>query len=304
MDHRLKGLALACLALCVVFPAHARITPYRQYLMQVGRHAPTTSYVGPVDAATEVATNCYALRAASAAAAIATKKAIRVRRASDNATLDIGVLKTGALDISSLTTFLTATTGFVNIWYDQCPGADNVVQNTAGNQPPLTLSALGSFPAVCPNANTITMIGVSNVTPATGKVSVSVVANRASGTGSGIWIRQAGASGSGLTPASSANNVIGRGAASGTITTTASDAAWHAISAVVNGASPASNVDVDGTTTTGTMNGNTTAGTPRAMTGGTTTTLCAMELLVFDNVAFSGAEQTAINSNQHTYWGF
>lgn len=67
--------------------------------------APT--YQGPGDIVSG-ATAWYGLRAYSAAvAATGTQKAVNVRRASDNATQDILILTSGALDIASANTFAT-----------------------------------------------------------------------------------------------------------------------------------------------------------------------------------------------------
>lgn len=79
-------------------------------LSLMGCTAPPTggsSYVGPGDIVAS-ATAWYGLRAYSAAvAATGTQKAVNVRRASDNATQDILILTSGALNIASANTFAT-----------------------------------------------------------------------------------------------------------------------------------------------------------------------------------------------------
>ena len=67
-------------------------------------------------------------------------KAINVRRASDNAVLDVGFLANGDLDVPSLTTFLAATTGFIVTWYDQSGNGLDVTQPTPANQPTVIIS--------------------------------------------------------------------------------------------------------------------------------------------------------------------
>ena len=60
--------------------------------------------------------------------------AIRVRRSSDNTTLDVGFKSDGTLDTTALLTFVGANNGFVSIWYDQSGNGYNLIQNTAANQ--------------------------------------------------------------------------------------------------------------------------------------------------------------------------
>jgi hypothetical protein len=83
----------------------------------------------------------------NAAAAFSVKKertaysgnCIKVRRASDNNTLNIGFVGDD-LDISSLQTFCAGTDGFINTWYDQSGNAKNATQATNANQPKIVTS--------------------------------------------------------------------------------------------------------------------------------------------------------------------
>lgn len=59
--------------------------------------------------------------------------AIEVRRASDNATQDIG-FSGEDLDTSALATFCAGTKGYVRTWYDQSGNGNDVVQTTSGLQ--------------------------------------------------------------------------------------------------------------------------------------------------------------------------
>ena len=59
---------------------------------------------------------------------------LKVRRSSDNTTLDIGFVD-GWLDESSLLTFCGAGSGYVDTWYDQSTNAKNLTQATTGLQP-------------------------------------------------------------------------------------------------------------------------------------------------------------------------
>jgi hypothetical protein len=69
--------------------------------------------------------------------------AIRVRRSSDNAELDIGFNAYGDLNQSALTTFVGAGNGFITTIYDQSGNNRNITQPTALNQPRIISS--GSF---------------------------------------------------------------------------------------------------------------------------------------------------------------
>jgi len=71
-----------------------------------------------------------------------TGSAIEVRRASDNATQDIGFVD-GELDTSTLATFCSGTNGFVTTWYDQSGNGNDATQTTASNQPKIYDSVSG-----------------------------------------------------------------------------------------------------------------------------------------------------------------
>jgi hypothetical protein len=92
--------------------------------------------------------------------------AIRVRRSSDNAELDIGFVA-NVLDTASLLSFCSATNGFVVKWYSQVGGSTyDVLQNTALKQPKIVTSGVlnvlnllasvsfisGSFTGLCTSA--------------------------------------------------------------------------------------------------------------------------------------------------------
>jgi hypothetical protein len=70
--------------------------------------------------------------------------AIRVRRSSDNAELDIGFEDDGDLNRSALTTFVGANNGFVTTWYDQA-GSFNATQAVALAQPAIVTSGVVNY---------------------------------------------------------------------------------------------------------------------------------------------------------------
>ena len=60
--------------------------------------------------------------------------AVKVRRASDNAELNIG-FSGGELDTSAIATHCGSSDGFVSVWYDQSSNSNNATQSTAASQP-------------------------------------------------------------------------------------------------------------------------------------------------------------------------
>ena len=64
---------------------------------------------------------------------------ITVRRASDNATQDIGFVD-DELDVASLETFCSGTDGFVTTWFDQSGNGNDAAQTTASAQPKVVSS--------------------------------------------------------------------------------------------------------------------------------------------------------------------
>lgn len=77
---------------------------------------------------------------------------VRVRRATDNVELDIYGKYDGTLDTQSLTSFCSATNGFVRTWYDQTGLTRHVNQTTAVNQPQIVsngvVSSISNKPAI------------------------------------------------------------------------------------------------------------------------------------------------------------
>jgi hypothetical protein len=89
--------------------------------------------------------------------------AIRVRRSSDSAELDVPFISKD-LDTSSLLSFVGAGDGFVTTWYDQKSG-NNAVNATAGTQPLIVsggvLQTENSKPAVVFGINKILTTGAN-----------------------------------------------------------------------------------------------------------------------------------------------
>jgi len=68
--------------------------------------------------------------------------AMQVRRASDNATADIG-FDNGELNIGQLINHCSGTNCFVSVWYDQSGNGRNATQTTAASQPKIYDSSTG-----------------------------------------------------------------------------------------------------------------------------------------------------------------
>ena len=68
--------------------------------------------------------------------------AIRVRRSSDNTSLDIGFKSDGSLDSTSLLSFVGVSDGFVSVWYDQSGNAYDFLQATSSSQPWIVTSGV------------------------------------------------------------------------------------------------------------------------------------------------------------------
>jgi len=77
---------------------------------------------------------------------------IRVRRSTDDTTLDIGFDTDGDLDTAAMLTFTGAGNGFVTRWYDQSGSGANLEQGTTTAQPSIVtagvVNTLDAMPAV------------------------------------------------------------------------------------------------------------------------------------------------------------
>jgi hypothetical protein len=290
-------LAAALLAVAAA-PTEARMhAPYRGHRIIPANAAP------PLDGLAAPG-GAYSLRKLKSTYA---GPAIRLRRASDNLETDINFLGftgfTGApLDTAAALAHCASTTCFLSAWYDQSGLARHLVQATAAAQPTFVFNCIGAQPCIQTTTGAITAASVASVTPATGVVSFSVVANRPVGTaGFCGWARQ-----NGIGNRITTNNVLNQwglvGGTSGNLLVTAADNAWHSVQAVLNGA--ASNVLVDGVNTTGTATGNTVAGTAQIIGGGGGVTCYHVEAVIWDNYVLTAGEQAALTSNQRGFWGF
>lgn len=260
---------------------------------------PTVTYSGPGDVKAS-ASAWWGLRAYSAAK-IGTS-AVRLVRASDSTQQDFITLNDGSLDVASITTFLTSTTGKVVTLYDQTGGGMDMTQATDANRPTFTLSGLGSLPVV-------TFGGSQRlkVTPASAinqPVSVVAAYKRTSGTLQGILASvDAGVNDTGLHGGAADTAKVGWG--SGAINRTATDNTWHSLVGIGNGASDDLYVD-------GVSGGSANVGSSGFINTqpicfgsdpfNTDLTGAMVEGGVWP-VAFSGTDVTNMDNNISAYWG-
>lgn len=74
--------------------------------------------------------------------------AIKVRRASDNTTSNIGFASTGVLDTTALNTFISGTTGFIDTWYDQSGNGKDATQATTTSQQQILVNSFNGLPSL------------------------------------------------------------------------------------------------------------------------------------------------------------
>ena len=153
-----RRLLLAAASAPLILPRKARAFT----LIGAGFHQ---TYVGIEDIYGQ-AIGVWSLRAASASAAAAQRKAIQLTRASDSTTMDIHVLTSGDLDVASATTFLSGTTGVISIWYDQSGNGYHHTVPSGQAGPAFTFNAIGSLPGATFDGSTTCLTyqaGIPNV---------------------------------------------------------------------------------------------------------------------------------------------
>lgn len=194
--------------------------------------AAAASYVGIGDLGLPTPVAAYCLRAYTAASA-GSDSLIDIKRASDNTTNTFGSTASGALNVASIATFLTATTGVITKWYDLSGNGNHA---TEGSDPPAyaaSPSGLGAGTAEVKFAGGVERLDTVSITQAQ-PFFVSAVAVRRSGTGFTNIIGASGAS-----PGLLFSNAADQAAIfAGSLPTFAlADNTYHAIGGLFNGAS-------------------------------------------------------------------
>lgn len=311
------ALLLLGLALVTAEPPSAQML---QVIVADTHHSSGSGYVGPGDISGTSFTAWWSLRAfnnALAGAGPSTTPVIDVLGATTATSCTI-YLKgdgTGNVDLTTAgaggvgnqcllgaTTFcsVTNTSCTVTQIYDQTGGGRPLVNGTTN--PTLVLSCVSGLPCLQSQVATALMKSGGNFTPATGTVSFSGVFNRSVGTGTGVDMMAQNGVTQNRFKGAGANIIELFGGTSGNIQPTIADAAWHAANTMMNGTS-GSFVNADGTQTTGTVTGSTTAGLIQAFQGAASTTWLQSEAGFADNVAWTNTIANNVCHNQAAYWG-
>lgn len=266
---------------------------------------PPAPFVGVLDSLGLTATAAYSMRRLSGS--YVANRAVNVRRASDNGTLDVGFIGINQdLDVPTLTAFLAATSGFDAVLYDQSGGTSfDFVQGTAANQPGITLSE-----ATLNNRPALTFLAASSQSMARATTPVipqpftmSLVAERTAAFTTAMTIFGLGGIDAQFGFHSAANTVKAFFGTTGT-TATANDSIAHTLVAVGNGASSKYAVDgaISGLSNFGASNGPGGLLLGNKFLGGAFLTGFVGEVIIFSS-ALSDANITALQANQKAYWG-
>jgi hypothetical protein len=259
------------------------------------------SYTGPGDIITTSTIAWWGLRAWSTATR--GNAAANVCDSGDAHCVDaLTDATTGNLIVPSSNPNCGSSACTVKKLYDQtaggnCGGSCDLVQATEANRPVLTTSCIGSLTCMTWNGSQI-LVSAGNF----------VFSGGSPYTMSGVAIRNTGHSGNFMGTGNGALQVVFGGTANQVfiyagnqvINNSVPDGAFHAIQSLFNGASSA--LYIDGVNTAGDSGGS-----------GATSPLCLGQC----NGGFTGssteggmwsadksANFSALNSNQHTYWGF
>jgi hypothetical protein len=101
--------------------------------------------------------------------------AMRVRRSTDNALLNVGFTSSGDLDTTALSTFIGANNGFVETWYDQSVNGKNMTQTNTGLQPQIVFSGTYKYIGTRPTIDFRQNKGVFNSSAATIAAAAGVI---------------------------------------------------------------------------------------------------------------------------------
>jgi hypothetical protein len=279
---------LAGLLLALTASAEARMhAPYRGHRI-VSQAAPLDGYPAPMVA--------FGFRKLLSSY---NGPGVNLRRASDNATLDINYLGfvpgIGApLDIAAANTFCAATTCFIPWIFNQGTAGDISAQFSAGSQPQFVANCQNNSPCMrfINGGQLATPTALTWVATST----ISVVAKRTSGTGQCFLMRKGDTIGIDTAPGTwflyDFTNYVPK--------TGITENTWHTAMASIAGA--ASVFRIDASETAATYPGF--AGLAQAYWHGVAATSCDWaEGIIWDGTAFSPAERAVLHANQKSFWG-
>jgi hypothetical protein len=224
--------------------------------------------------------------------------AVKLRRISDNAMLDIGFAAAGDFDTVAAATHCP-TACEIETWYDQSINARHA-SRAGADSAVYTSNCIGTLPCARLLAATL-YVQSSSVAWAAGKTSLSAVGKRTSGTGQCLFVSKGNNTNALRTD--TANNWQVSDSTTASFSVAAADSAWHAGIGVIDGASSLGRID--STETAGVpVTGSAAAGAV-VLAWGAAGTVCDMtEALVWDNYTLSLDERIALTGNQRAYWGF
>ncbi len=259
------------------------------------------AYTGPGDLGISGAMHWWGLRAYNAAK-IGTN-AVQLKRSSDNTFLDVTTGADGNLDLTTAgyTAWAGADTISIRTFYDQV-GSNNLVNASAAQQPLFVLNGIGSL-ACARIDDSFRYIPSASVLSATAQpVTASLVGKR-----TGRFTTSQAILGDNNTTISAfysnAANAMKLYAGSNGAAVTVSDSAWHALQFVWNGAS--SDINVDGSVNT--VNPGTNGLSASLwLIGAWNGEVCDVDFAETGiwGAAFSGANSSAVATNQSTHWGY
>lgn len=304
------AFTLLFVGMLCLFQAQAQMGPLTGVNGPFTRTSRGAAYAGPGDvvsgALVWAGLSCYTTAYAGNVA--------RVRSPSDVLTTTItcssgGVL--GATGTALATTCAVSCT--VDILYDQsgagsCVGGSHecdFVQTTEASRPALTLSCIGSLACMTFNGSQFLQVTNSGVTNSQSQpYTISFVAKRTGNTSAVSDVFSAdSAFQSGFCNAANQGLMF----AGSFLCATANDNSWHAMQQIYNSAS--SVLYIDGSSNSGDAGTNTIASSASIYIGGVTSgpanTLAGTigEVGLWGS-GFSGGNQSAMNTNQHSRWGF
>lgn len=252
-------------------------------------------YIGPGDVISG-ASAWWGLRAYSRA--VIGNNAVRLRRSSDNAEQDFQTISGGGLNAAAITAFAGGSNLTVRTLYDQTGNGNDAT--TAGGTATFNVSDLNSLPTFTASSGAGTEFNAAGPTIANQPFTVSAVFIDDSGGGAfPLLFRSATATTVDIFVELSGVPTL-RMADVATLDAAISASVWYALQAVFNNTS--STAYINGVATNGSVGG-TDGVSPTLRLWWNGLNARATEMGIWSS-AFSPGQQSSVNGNQRSYWGF